>query len=102
MGADTVEQTCSIALLLVDVINDMDFPGSEPLVEQAVPMARRLAALKKRTSEAGVPGSYICVVFSANDAHMRDLPLYVPRDCTLSKTGREKTMPPHRHGPRAK
>lgn len=48
-----------VALLLVDVINDMDFPGSEPLVRQAVPMAHRLAALKERTKQAGIPAIYI-------------------------------------------
>jgi len=149
------------ALLLVDVINDMDFPGSEALVRQAEPMARRLAALKIRAAQAGIPSIYIndnfgkwrsdfrrlvdhctnddvpgrevartlrpteedyfvlkpkhsafydttldtlleyletetviltgiagniCVLFSANDAYMRDLRLYVPSDCTVSNT----------------
>jgi hypothetical protein len=60
----------------------MDFPGSEPLVRQAGPMASRPAALKAR---AGIAGN-ICVLFSANDAYMRDLRLYVPRDCTVSNT----------------
>jgi nicotinamidase-related amidase len=151
-------------LLLVDVINDMDFPGSEALVRQAEPMARRLAALKKRAASAGIPSIYIndnfgkwrsdfrhlvdhctqddvpgrdvaralrpteddyfvlkpkhsaffdttldtllahlgtttviltgiagniCVLFSANDAYMRDLRLYVPADCTVSNTQQE-------------
>ena len=35
------------ALLLIDVINDMAFEGAESLVRQAVPMAHRIAALKK-------------------------------------------------------
>ncbi|MCU1383728.1 MAG: Isochorismatase [Acidobacteria bacterium] len=152
------------ALLLVDVINDMDFPGSDELVRQAEPMARRLAALKTRALAAGIPAIYIndnfgkwrsdfrhlvdhctnddvpgrevarilrpseddyfvlkpkhsaffdttldtlleyletdtviltgiagniCVLFSANDAYMRDLRLYVPSDCTVSNTKTE-------------
>jgi nicotinamidase-related amidase len=152
------------ALLLVDVINDMDFPGSDELVRQAEPMARRLAALKRRATAAGIPAIYIndnfgkwrsdfrhlvdhctnddvpgrevarilrpseddyfvlkpkhsaffdttldtlleylqtetviltgiagniCVLFSANDAYMRDLRLYVPSDCTVSNTKAE-------------
>lgn len=152
------------ALLLVDVINDMDFPGSDALVRQAVPMAHRLAALKARAREAGIPAIYIndnfgrwrsdfrhlvdhcindnvpgqevarilqpsdddyfvlkpkhsaffgttldllvkhlhvetviltgiagniCVLFSANDAYMRDLRLVVPCDCTVSNTRAE-------------
>jgi nicotinamidase-related amidase len=46
-------------LLLIDVINDLAFTGSEALVAQAEPMALRLAALKRRTSAAGIPAVYI-------------------------------------------
>jgi nicotinamidase-related amidase len=145
------------ALLLIDVINDLDFPGSEALVRQAMPMARRLRALKARARRAGVPAIYIndnfgkwrsdfrtlvahcvkdnvpgrsvarllkprrddyfvlkpkhsafylttldlllssltgiagnnCVLFSANDAYMRDLKLVVPADCIASNTPEE-------------
>jgi nicotinamidase-related amidase len=155
-----------VALLLIDVINDMDFPGSEPLVRQAVPMARRLAALKQRAKRLRIPALYIndnfgkwrsdfrklvdhcvadhvpgrevarilrpddddyfvlkpkhsaffattldtllrylsadtliltgiagniCILFSANDAYMRDFHLYVPSDCTVSNTAAENT-----------
>ena len=47
------------ALLLIDVINDLAFEGSEALVEQATPMAARIAALKRRATEAGVPTIYV-------------------------------------------
>jgi nicotinamidase-related amidase len=47
------------ALLLIDCINDLAFPGSEALVAQAEPMAIRLAALKKRASAAGIPTIYV-------------------------------------------
>ena len=149
------------ALLLIDVINDLAFPGSEELVVQAEPMARRLAVLKRRAAAAGVPVIYvndnfgqwrsdfrqtvahctartspgrlvshrlrpttrdyfvlkpkhsaffdttldtllgslrirrviltgiagnICVLFTANDAHMRELKVYAPADCIVSNT----------------
>jgi len=149
------------ALLLIDVINDLDFEGSEPLVEQAEPMALRLAALKRRAKAAGLPIVYvndnfgqwrsdfrqtvahctsrsspgrlvsqrlrptktdyfvlkpkhsgfydttldtlleslritrviltgiagnICVLFTANDAHMRELKVFAPADCIASNT----------------
>jgi nicotinamidase-related amidase len=149
------------ALLLIDVINDLAFPGSGGLVAQAEPMALRLAALKLRAAAAGVPVIYvndnfgqwrsdfrqtvahctartspgrrvsqrlrptvrdyfvlkpkhsgffdttldtllgslrtrrviltgiagnICVLFTANDAHMRDLKVYAPADCIVSNT----------------
>src|SRR3954451_24449453 len=47
------------ALLLIDVINDLAFEGSEALVPQAEAMSARLAALKRRASAAGVPTIYI-------------------------------------------
>ncbi|HEU4687759.1 MAG TPA: isochorismatase family cysteine hydrolase [Vicinamibacterales bacterium] len=152
------------ALLLIDVINDLDFGGSEALVAQAEPMAIRLAALKRRARAAGVPCIYIndnfgqwrsdfrrtvahctakgspgrrvsrrlrptrddyfvlkpkhsgffdttldtllealrvrrviltgiagniCVLFTANDAYMRDLRLFAPSDCIVSNTPEE-------------
>jgi nicotinamidase-related amidase len=149
------------ALLLIDVINDLAFEGSEALVEQAESMATRLAALKRRATAAGVPAIYIndnfgqwrsdfrqtvahctkrtspgrlvsqrlrptardyfvlkpkhsgffdttldtllkalrirrvllagiagniCVLFTANDAYMREFKIYVPPDCIVSNT----------------
>jgi nicotinamidase-related amidase len=47
------------ALLLIDVINDLDFEGSDELVAQAEAMAVRLSALKRRATAAGVPCIYI-------------------------------------------
>jgi nicotinamidase-related amidase len=51
--------TSETALLLIDVINDLAFNGSDALVAQAEPMARRLATLKRRTSAAGIPAIYV-------------------------------------------
>ncbi|HEX8090866.1 MAG TPA: isochorismatase family cysteine hydrolase [Blastocatellia bacterium] len=47
------------ALLLIDVINDFEFEGGEALFEHALPMARRIAELKKRARRAGIPSIYI-------------------------------------------
>jgi nicotinamidase-related amidase len=47
------------ALLLIDVINDLAFPGSEPLIEQAGQMAIALAKLKQRAARAGVAIVYV-------------------------------------------
>jgi nicotinamidase-related amidase len=149
------------ALLLIDVINDLAFDGSEALVAQAEAMASRLAALKRRAGAAGMPTIYIndnfgqwrsdfrktvahctsrrspgrrvsqrlrpttrdyfvlkpkhsgffdttldtlletlkirrviltgiagniCVLFTANDAYMRDLKIFAPADCIVSNT----------------
>ncbi len=151
------------ALLLIDVINDFDFPEGDQLLKHARPMARILLRLKRRAQKAGVPVIYVndnfgrwqsdfrrtvdycarhgrggdivkllrpekddyfvlkpkhsgffsttletllrhlgtqtliltgiagnfCVLFTANDAYMRDFNLFVPSDCTVSNTKKE-------------
>jgi nicotinamidase-related amidase len=47
------------ALLLVDVINDLEFPGAEELIAEAEPMALRLARFKRAAQKAGVPVIYV-------------------------------------------
>jgi nicotinamidase-related amidase len=148
-----------VALILIDVINALDFDHGEKLLEHALPMARNIAALKRRAKTLGVPTVYandnfgrwqsdlnqvldhvlhdgvpgrplaeilhpekddyfvlkpkhsgffstqldilldylgartlimtgiqanICVLFTANDAYMRDYALIVPSDCVAS------------------
>ena len=150
-----------IALLLIDVINDLEFDGGEKLLIHAIPMAHALAALKRRAKARGIPVIYvndnfgrwrsdfsklvqrclhtgvrgrpvaaqlqpeeddyfvlkpkhsaffqtnleilldylgateliltgmagdICVLFSANDAYMRNFRIFVPADCIASET----------------
>ncbi len=152
------------ALFLIDVVNDLDFKGSDALVTQAEPMAVRVAALKRRAAAAGMPCLYIndnfgqwrsdfrqtvahctsqsspghrvsrrlrptkkdyfvlkpkhsgffdttldtllealrirrviltgiagniCVLFTANDAYMRDFRIFAPSDCIVSNTAEE-------------
>src|SRR5438477_524481 len=54
-----VPDNAPAALLLIDVINAMDFDGAGPLVRQAVAMAPRIAALKRRARAAKIPAIYI-------------------------------------------
>jgi len=150
----------AVALLLIDVINDLDFEGGEKLVRHALPAARVIAAFKKRCVDAGIPAIYvndnfgkwqsdfkklvshcvednargreivellkpapddyfvlkpkhsgfysttldlllkhlgaqtlilagftadICILFTANDAYMRDYRLVIPADCVASQ-----------------
>ena len=147
------------ALLIIDMINDMQFPEAPMLLEFAIPMAKRIKALAARARRAGVPVIYvndnfgrwrsdfkalvkhclhspgkqlarlltpkakdyfvlkpkhsafhsttldlllkhlgarrliltgmaanICVLFTANDAYLRDFKLSVPRDCVCANT----------------
>jgi nicotinamidase-related amidase len=48
-----------VALLLIDVINDLDFPRNENLVRNSVGLAKRIAALKGRCKKAGIPVIYV-------------------------------------------
>jgi nicotinamidase-related amidase len=152
------------ALLLIDVINDLDFPEANQLLRYARPMARRLRRLKQRAKRSGIPVIYVndnfgrwqsdfrrqvqhclgnesqgreivsllqpeeddyfvlkpkhsgffsttletllrylgskkliltgiagnfCVLFTANDAYMRDYELIIPSDCTASNSAEE-------------
>ncbi len=152
------------ALLLIDVINDLDFPEADGLLRYARPMARKIVRLKLRAKKAGIPVIYVndnfgrwrsdfrqtvahalgeksrgraiaallrpeeddyfvlkpkhsgffsttlqtllrylgskkliltgiagnfCVLFTANDAYMRDYELIIPSDCTASNTAKE-------------
>lgn len=151
------------ALLLIDVINDFEFPDGEQLLRLALPAGRNIANLKRRAKDAGIPAIYVndnfgrwrsdfkkivahcreesrgkpfvelllpdeddyfvlkpknsgfysttldlllthlgakhliltgiqgnnCVLFTANDAYMRDYKLFVPSDCTASNTEEE-------------
>ena len=47
------------ALLLIDVINDFDFPEGEELLRLAMPVGKNIAALKRRAKEAGIPAIYV-------------------------------------------
>jgi nicotinamidase-related amidase len=51
--------TAHVALLLIDVINDLEFPEADQLLEHALPMARRIQTLKRRAIGAGVPTIYV-------------------------------------------
>ena len=157
---DPAPDHAETALLLIDVINDLEFDGGDKLLSHALPMAGALAALKRRAKAHGIPVIYandnfgrwrsdfptlvenflqpnvrgwpivaqlrpedddyfilkpkhsaffqtnleillrylgvtrliltgmagdICVLFSANDAYMRDLRIIVPPDCIASE-----------------
>ena len=151
------------ALLLIDVINDFDFPEGEQLLQLAIPVGKNIAGLTHRARAAGIPVIYVndnfgrwqsdfkkivdhaltegrgkqvvemllpedddyfvlkpkhsgfystslalllthlgtknliltgiagnnCVLFTANDAYMRDFKIFVPSDCIVSNTEEE-------------
>jgi nicotinamidase-related amidase len=48
-----------VALLLIDVINDLEFPRGGALLRHALPAARRIARLKHRCKSLGIPVVYV-------------------------------------------
>ena len=48
-----------VALLLIDVINDFEFKDGAKLFKNALPMARRLAALREKAKRENVPVIYV-------------------------------------------
>jgi nicotinamidase-related amidase len=56
-----VPDKSQVALLLIDVINDLDFPGRGDMVQHALRMAKRLARVKARAQEHG------CAIIYVND-----------------------------------
>lgn len=48
-----------VALLLIDVINPMDFDGAQDLLGPAEAAARRIRDLKQRCREHGIPAIYV-------------------------------------------
>lgn len=62
-GGDPPARTSGVkvssALLLIDVINDLDFPAGKKLLRHALPAARRIVGVKRRARRAGVPVIYV-------------------------------------------
>ena len=56
---DPDEAKSPVVLLLIDVINPLDFPNSDALLKHALPMAERIATLKAKARKHGVPTIYI-------------------------------------------
>jgi nicotinamidase-related amidase len=48
-----------MAFILIDVINDLAFDDGKKLLKHAVPMAKRIATLKARAKQAGIPSIYV-------------------------------------------
>jgi nicotinamidase-related amidase len=54
-----VPDHAEVALLLIDLINDLEFPGSEPLTKQVMAIAENIATLKWHARQAGIPVIYV-------------------------------------------
>jgi nicotinamidase-related amidase len=81
------------ALLLTDVINDLDFPGSEPLIRAVEAMAPRLARLADRARRAGVPVIYVNDNFGHWQSDWRKVVTWCQRPQSPGRTVVEQLRP---------
>jgi nicotinamidase-related amidase len=78
----------SVVLLLIDVINDLSFPGNKDLVRRSVTLAKSITKLKKRCKRAGIPAIYV----NDNWGRWRSDIAAVLRHCLRAQSpGREMT-----------
>src|ERR1700676_4019967 len=59
MTSNNTRHKSPVALILIDVINDFDFPDGDRLLRNALPIAPRLARLKERARRARIPAIYV-------------------------------------------
>jgi nicotinamidase-related amidase len=48
-----------VALILIDIINDLEFPSGEALLKNALPAAGKLRKLRDRAKKANIPVVYV-------------------------------------------
>ena len=81
-----VQHESNAALLLIDVINDLDFEGSESMLPYALQAADKIAALKSRAKRLDMPVIYV----NDNFGHWRSDFREVADYCSLEgKPGRK-------------
>ncbi|MEA2206180.1 MAG: hypothetical protein QOE77_2956 [Blastocatellia bacterium] len=83
----------AVALLLIDVINDMEFEGGAQLLEHALPMADNIAALKKRAQKHAIPVVYINDNFGKWQSDFKKTLEHVLQDGCRGKPVAEKLQP---------
>jgi nicotinamidase-related amidase len=88
-----VPDASPVALLIVDAINDMEFEGAEGMVARAVRMARAIAALKRRTSAAGIPTIYVNDNFGRWRSDFRRLVTHCLEDGVRGRPVVEQLLP---------
>ena len=82
-----------VALLLIDVINDMEFEGGTQLLQHALPMADNIAALKKRAREHDIPVVYVNDNFGKWQSDFKKTLEHVLQDGCRGKPAAEKLRP---------
>lgn len=87
--------TADVALLIIDVINDFDFPEAEALLEHAKPMSEAIAKLKQRAQAAHIPIVYVNDNFGRWRSDFRSLVAHCTREGAKGKEIVERLQPDH-------
>jgi nicotinamidase-related amidase len=82
-----------LVLLIIDMINDLDFPEGESLLAHAFPMSERLQSLKKRCKSAGIPAVYVNDNFGRWRSDFRAQVQHCLRDKSLGRPIAERLRP---------
>jgi nicotinamidase-related amidase len=82
-----------VALLLIDTINDLEFDDGARLLRGALPMAKRIAALKQRTEHAGIPAIYVNDNFGRWRSDFRRLVAHCLEDDVRGRPVVERLVP---------
>jgi len=81
------------ALVLIDMINDLEFEGGEQLLEGALAAAERIATLKRRAKRAGIPVIYANDNFGRWRSDFWEVVEHALRDGTRGRPLAERLTP---------
>ena len=83
----------TVVLLLIDVINDLEFEGGNALAEQALPAAKKIAYLKERARQASIPAIYVNDNFGKWQSDFKKIVAHVLDDNTRGQKIAELLRP---------
>jgi nicotinamidase-related amidase len=75
------------------MINDLEFPGGESLAEQAMPLVRRIGALRQRARALGIPTVYVNDNFGRWQSDLRAILDHCLHDDVLGRSMVEAVVP---------
>lgn len=93
MGFPQSSRGASAVLILIDVINHFEFPDGEKVLRHALPVASKLARLKKRARAAGMATIYVNDNFGRWRSDVSKLIDYCIRPAALGKSFVEPIQP---------
>jgi nicotinamidase-related amidase len=88
-----VPDDSTVALLLLDVINDMEFEGGQLLEPHALAAAQKIKELKRRAKLAGIPAIYVNDNFGRWRSDFKKLIAHVIEDDTRGRQIAELLRP---------